>query len=62
MTYMLDKGVTEVRYQDLISGAKPYMQPLTPVAGESYDNIVIRQTTTRISVTTAAGEVVSFDM
>jgi len=62
MTYMLDKGVTEVRYQDLIAGPKPYLQPLTPVAGESYNNIVVRQTTTRISVTTASGQVVSLDM
>ena len=62
LTYMLDKGVTEVRYPDLIGGAKPYLQPLTPVAGESYDNIVVRQTTTRISVTMSDGTVVSYDL
>ncbi len=62
LTYIVDKGVTEVRYQDLISGPKPYLQPVTPVAGENYDNIVVRPTTTRISVTTAAGQIVSYDL
>ncbi len=60
--YMLDKGVTEVRFQDLISGPTPYLRSVTSAAGENYNNLIIRQTSTRISVTKADGTVVSFDM
>jgi type IV pilus assembly protein PilA len=60
--YLLDKNATEVRYQDLISGATPYMKPVNSIQGESYDSVVVRTSTTRISVTTASGQVVSFDL
>ena len=60
--YMLDKNVTEVSYQQLTSGANPYLKPVTAVSGESYDNIVVRQGSTRISVTTSDGTVVSYDL
>jgi len=60
---MLDKNVTEVRVQDLVGPAPDkYIHSLTSVAGENYDNIIIRQTTTRITVTTADGQVISYDL
>lgn len=60
--YILDKGVTEVRFPDLISGPTPYLSNITSVAGENYSNLVIRQSTTRISVTTADGRIISYDL
>jgi len=60
--YMLDKGVTEVRYQDLVSGPSPLIPPAHSFAGEDYSNLIIRQTSTRITVTTASGQVISYDL
>ncbi|HVU36885.1 MAG TPA: hypothetical protein VHC95_00985 [Opitutales bacterium] len=60
--YMLDKNAPQVRYTDLTSGPNPYVGNITPVSGENYDNIVLRQNTTRISVVTADGRIISFDL
>lgn len=57
--HMLEHGVEEVRY-DQIVGPEPekYIKAIEPVAGESYEDIVIRVDTPEISVTTPDGLVV----
>lgn len=46
--YMLDKGVAQASYQDLVSGK--YIPAITPVAGEQYNNLVFTQSMTQLSI------------
>jgi competence protein ComGC len=62
-TYMLDKGVTSASYQDIVGpGADKYIRAITPVMGEDYTGIVVRQNSTQISVTTPDGQVITFNL
>ena len=58
--YMLDTGEDRASMSDIIGPDKYISQPITPVAGESYDDIVITYETYSISVVLADGRVVSY--
>ena len=61
--YMLDKGVTEASYQDLVGTATDnYIRSIAPVAGENYESMTIYQTTTQVSITTPDGRVVQYNL
>ncbi len=54
--YMLDKGVTEASYQDVVgTSTDSYIRSITPAADENYENIVIYQNTTSISIGSSDG-------
>ncbi|MDF3058058.1 MAG: type pilus biosis protein [Rariglobus sp.] len=58
--WMLEKGIKHASYTDLVgSGPDHYIRTLTPVAGEDYTDLVIRDTDREITVTTAAGRVIT---
>ena len=62
-TYMLDKGVTSVSYQDIVGpGPDKYIRAITPIMGEDYTGIVVRQNSTQISVKTPDGQVITYNM
>jgi type IV pilus assembly protein PilA len=56
--YFLEEGVTEVSIDKLIG---TYIYSLTPVAGESYENMTITADMTEISVVLGDGRVISVD-
>ncbi|MGB0744176.1 MAG: hypothetical protein ACPGSB_06590 [Opitutales bacterium] len=58
--YFLEEGKTEVKIEDLI-GPDKYIRSLEPVAGESYEGIIIKTSDKEISVTLGSGEVISID-
>jgi tetratricopeptide (TPR) repeat protein len=59
--YMLDKGVTEARYQDIVgTGTDDYIQSVTPVMGEDYTDFQMAESQTQVSVKTSDGTVVTF--
>jgi hypothetical protein len=61
--YMLDQGKTQAAYQDVVGTSnEKYIRSITPVAGENYQDVVITQNTTQLSVTTAAGEAVIYNL
>jgi type IV pilus assembly protein PilA len=61
--YMLDKGVTQAGYRDLVgNGTDKYIRSISPVAGENYQDMTIYQTTTQISTRTADGTVVTYNL
>jgi type IV pilus assembly protein PilA len=57
--YMLENGVDSVSYAEL-SGPDGYFEPLEPVAGESYDNLVITSDSMFISVVLGNGRIISY--
>jgi hypothetical protein len=50
MVYMEMNGGSEVSYSQLVAGAKPQLNPLTPVAGENYDGLVVHQGDTSLTI------------
>jgi len=56
--YFLENGVTEVKVSELV-GPEGYIHSLEPVAGESYEDMVISTQMKEISVTLEDGRVVS---
>ncbi|MGA2052671.1 MAG: hypothetical protein ABSH19_05105, partial [Opitutales bacterium] len=61
--YMLDKGVTSASYSDLVgTQTDKYIRSITPVAGENYDDTVIYQTTTQISVSSPSIGTVTYNL
>lgn len=58
--HMLVEGVTQVSYADLV-GPGRYIEKLEPVAGESYEQLVVRASDTVISVKLGDGRVVSYE-
>ncbi len=57
MHYMLENGVSEVGYDKLIN---TYFDPIKPVNGESYEDLVVKETGGTLKVTTADGKTVSY--
>lgn len=58
--HMLESGKDVAYYNELVGyGRDRYIRELKPVAGEDYTKLVIRQDDTEISVTTAAGQVIT---
>jgi type IV pilus assembly protein PilA len=56
--YMLDKGVTQAAYTDLVGTATDnYIRSITPVADElpSYQAFTVAQGTTQVSITSTSG-------
>ena len=61
--YMLDKGVTQAVYTDLVGTATDaYIRSISPVAGEDYSSITIGQTTTQISISNASFDTVTYNL
>ncbi|PXA03729.1 hypothetical protein DDZ13_10565 [Coraliomargarita sinensis] len=58
--YFLEEGKAEVTIEDLVGPGK-YIRSLEPVAGESYEGMVIKTTDTEISVTLGNGEIIAID-
>lgn len=57
--YILENGVNEVSYDKLI-GPNGYINELQPVAGESYEEIIVTSAGEEISVTLEDGSVISY--
>jgi hypothetical protein len=61
--YMLDKGVTEASYTDLVgTDSDRYIRSIAPAADESYQDTVIYQATTQISVSSASFGTVTYNL
>jgi type IV pilus assembly protein PilA len=61
--YMLDKGVTQAGYTDLVGTlTDSYIRSITQVAGEDYSTILIQQGTTQVSVTSPAFGTVTYNL
>ncbi len=61
--YMLENGTLTARYSDLVGGPEgiKYIPVLTPVAGEDYTDLVIRETDKVITVTTGDGREITLE-
>ena len=62
MQYMLDKGVTQASYDDVVGTGGYILRPITPVAGENYQDFNEVQSTTQISITTPDGRAVTYNL
>ncbi len=63
MQYMLDKGVTEAGYFDLVgSGTDAYIREVSPANGEDYTGVVIHIEDTQVSVVGADGVEVTYNL
>jgi len=61
--YMLDKGVTEVGYYDLVgTGTDRYISKITPVMGEDYGGVYMTKTDTQIRLVAPDGATFTFGM
>jgi hypothetical protein len=61
--YLLDRGVKEVGYADLIgTQTDNYIRSISPADGEDYTHITITQITTQISVTTKDYGTVTYNL
>ncbi len=61
--YMLDKGVTEAQYTDLVgTGTDNYVRTVSPVAGEDYTTVIVDQTTTQVAITATSFGTVTYNM
>jgi prepilin-type N-terminal cleavage/methylation domain-containing protein len=59
--YMLDKSSVSCSESDLVGSTTDYqLHVLTPVAGENYTTLTVGQTTTQISISSAALGTVSY--
>ncbi len=58
--FMLDEGVTEVAYDDIV-GIGKHISTLDTVADESYENLRVRQGDTSLSVGSKRGGLVSYN-
>lgn len=60
--YMLEMGVTQVNYTDLVgTGTDSYLHNISPVAGEDYSGIVVVQGTTQLSLSADSFGTVTFN-
>jgi LysM repeat protein len=59
--YQAERGVSTVSYTDLVGPDKP-IKELKPVAGEDYSTLNFGPNVTAVSVTTANGATISFEM
>ena len=61
--FMSEKVTTQAAYTDLVgTGTDNYVRNISPVAGEIYSGLTIAQTTTQISISSAAFGTVTFNM
>jgi type IV pilus assembly protein PilA len=61
--YMLDKGVTQAQYTDLVgTDTDNYIRSVSPVAGEDYTSEVVVQTQTQVSITAVSFGTVTYNM
>jgi type IV pilus assembly protein PilA len=61
--YMLDKGVTQAAYTDLVGTATDaYIRSISPAAGEDYTTITIAQTTTQVSISALTFGTVTYNL
>jgi type IV pilus assembly protein PilA len=61
--YMLDKGVTQALYADLVgTSTDNYIRSISPVSGEDYTTISIVQTTTQISISNLGFGTVTYNL
>jgi len=61
--YMLDKGVTQAGYTDLVgTNTDNYIRSISPVASEDYSSLTVVQTATQVSITSAAFGTVTYNM
>ncbi len=58
--YILDTGIQSVRLNQIV-GNRDYISAVQRVQDEIYEEIVVTTNTTRISVTTSEGRVISYD-
>lgn len=56
--YILENGVTQVDYPSLVG---TYFQPINPVAGEDYSNLVVSSTGGTLSINQANGTTITLD-
>jgi len=61
--YMLDKGMTEARYSDLV-GTKTdnYIRTIAPVDHENYDDFILYQTQTQVTQVAPDGSIVTYNL
>ena len=61
--YMLDKGVTQAAYSDLVGTATDaYIRSISPVAGEVYSSITIDQGMSALTISATAFGTITFNM
>jgi len=61
--YMLDKGVTQAGYTDLVGTATDnYIRSITQVAGEDYSTVLLQQGTTQVSITSPTFGTVTYNL
>jgi type IV pilus assembly protein PilA len=61
--YMLDKGVTQAEYTDLVgTDTDNYIRSVSPVAGEDYTSEIVVQTQTQVSITAVSFGTVTYNM
>ena len=61
--YMLDKGVTQAAYTDLVgTGTDNYLHNVSPVSAEDYTALIVAQTTTQLSITSDGFGTVTFNL
>ncbi len=61
--FMGEKGTTQAAYTDLVgTGTDNYVRTVSPVAGEDYSTLVIAQTLTQVSISSAAFGTVTFNL
>lgn len=60
--YMLDKGVTQAAYTDLVgTGTDSYIRNVSPVAGEDYSTLLVAQSATQLSISAQSFGTVTFN-
>ena len=61
--YMLDKGVTQAGYTDLVGTATDnYVRSVSPVAGEDYTAFLVQQGTTQVSISSPTFGTVTYNL
>jgi len=61
--YMLDKGVTQAGYTDLVgTNTDNYIRSISPVASEDYSGLTVIQSQTQVSITSASFGTVTYNM
>jgi len=61
--YMLDKGVTQAGYTDLVgTDTDNYIRSVSPVAGEDYTGITVIQSQTQVSITATSFGTVTYNI
>ena len=60
---MGEKGVTEASFYDLVgTGTDNYVRSVAPAVDEDYSDIIISQTQTQVSISSASFGLVTFNL